>query len=343
MLLVRGPDVSPFASAAVLQQNRSVARSRRPTVSSDVLADWCLQWLGAAPAVELFEAGFLSAVKGLRLTDGREIVIKARPSMPRLAGCAAVQRALWQAGFPCPAPLVDLQPIGDLAVNAELLVAIENQPPVEDLAVHSAAALARLISLAPQSTSVPSLAPSPSWTGWDHDEPSLWPTSEELDVDLNAYDEPRWLASVASALRDTLRDRAGTLVIGHGDWHPENLRWRDAHLAAVFDWDSAICQPEPAIVGLASVSFRGVDNPAAMATVDDSADFIAAYQHARRCKWTAREEAMSWAAGLWQRVVDAKVYSLDGTAEESLTRDEAAVRLSRAGLSAGLVDEPEAK
>ncbi|MDQ2847833.1 MAG: aminoglycoside phosphotransferase family protein [Actinomycetota bacterium] len=311
-------------------------------MSSDVLADWCVQWLGVAPAVELFEAGFLSTVTGLRLRDGREIVIKVRPNMSRLAGCAAVHRALWRAGFPCPAPLVDLQPIGELAVSAEVLVAIENQPPVEDLAVHSAAALARLIALAPQSTSVPSLAPSPSWTGWDHGEPDLWPTSEELDVDLNAYDEPRWFARVASALRDSLRASAGTLVIGHGDWHPENLRWRDACLTAVFDWDSAICQPEPAIVGLASVSFRGVDNPAAMATVDDSADFIAAYQHARRCTWTAHEEAMSWAAGLWQRVVDAKVHSLGGTAEEGVTRDEAAVRLNRAGLSAGLVDEPEA-
>jgi hypothetical protein len=34
---------------------------------------------------------------GLRLRDGREVVVKVRPSTPRLAGCAVVHRALWRA------------------------------------------------------------------------------------------------------------------------------------------------------------------------------------------------------------------------------------------------------
>jgi hypothetical protein len=29
----------------------------------------------------------------------------------------------------------------------------------------------------------------------------------------------------------------------------------------VHDWDSVICQPEPAIAGLAAVSFSGIDDP----------------------------------------------------------------------------------
>jgi hypothetical protein len=39
---------------------------------------------------------------------------------------------------------------------------------------------------------VPSLALSPSWVGWDHTEPGLWPTPEDRDVDLNAYQQPQW-------------------------------------------------------------------------------------------------------------------------------------------------------
>lgn len=81
----------------------------------ETLAVWCTRWLGSRPAVELFEAGYLSTVKGLRLTDGREVVVKVRPSESRLAGCAAVHRALWTAGFPCPEPLVDLQPLNGYA------------------------------------------------------------------------------------------------------------------------------------------------------------------------------------------------------------------------------------
>jgi hypothetical protein len=72
---------------------------------------WCTRWLGAPPAAVLFEAGNLSTVRGLRLMDGREVVVKVRPQGSRLAGCAVVHRALWTAGFPCPEPLADLQPL----------------------------------------------------------------------------------------------------------------------------------------------------------------------------------------------------------------------------------------
>ncbi len=167
----------------------------------DALAVWCRRWLGAPPAAQLFEAGYLSTVKGLHL------------------------------------------------------------------------------------------APSPSFSGWDHAEPGLWPAPEDRDVDLNAYPEPQWLARVAAAVRDHLRGHASDPVIGHGDWHPENLCWQGPHLIAVHDWDSVICQPEPAIAGLAAASFLGIDDPAQMASVEDSAAFLDAYQHARGRRWTSADYA----------------------------------------------------
>jgi len=310
----------------------------------DALADWCTRWLGAPPAAELFEAGYLSVVKGLRLTDGREVVVKVRPSLPRLAGCAAVHLALWRAGFPCPEPLVDLQPLGGLAASAEVLIRDVADPPGGELlslsaAVLSAAALGRLVELAPSPGSVPSLTPSPSWVGWDHTEPVLWPRTEDSDADLNAYPEPRWLDRVAASVRDLLRAAESDPVIGHGDWHPENLRWQGSELLAVHDWDSVICQPEPTIAGFAAVSFLGIEDPAQLATVEDSAVFLAAYQQARGCRWTVRDQSIFWAAGLWQRAVDAKTRSLDGDAGQILTRHEARARLHRAGLSPDLVAE----
>jgi hypothetical protein len=308
----------------------------------DALAVWCRRWLGAPPAAELFEAGYLSTVKGLRLADGREVVVKVRPRMSRLAGCAVVHRALWTAGFPCSEPLVGLQPLDGYAATAETLVPDAGEPPPDsELAALSAAALARLVELAPDPGSVPSLAPSPSYAGWDHAEPGLWPAPEDRDVDLNAYPQPQWLARVAAAVRDRLRGHAGDLVIGHGDWHPDNLCWRGPHLIAVHDWDSVICQPEPAIAGLAAASFLGLEDPSGLASVEDSAAFLDAYQRARGRRWTSGDYAACWAAGLWQRAFDAKTRSLDGDPEQILTRHEARARLRLAGLDPGLAAEAQ--
>ena len=314
-----------------------VPETRRPTVGADALAEWCSRWLGAPPAAELFGTGNLSTVKGLRLADCREVVVKVRPGMPRLAGCAVAHRALWRAGFPCPEPLVDLQPLDGFAASAEALVPDVDHPPDVELAALSAAGLARLVELAPIPGSVPSLTPSPSWVGWDHIEPGLWPRSDDVDADLNAYPEPQWLDRVAAAVRDRLRASASDPVIGHGDWHPDNLRWQGPELIAVHDWDSVICQPEPAIAGFAAVSFLGIDPPRPLASVEDSAAFLDAYQQACGRRWTPEDCTASWAAGLWQRAVDAKTHSLDGDAEQILTRHEARARLSRAGLDPDLV------
>jgi phosphotransferase family enzyme len=314
-----------------------VPEARRPVVGVDALADWCTRLLGAPPAAELFATGHLSAVTGLRLTDGREVVVKVRPRGSRLAGCAVVHRALWRAGYPCPEPLVDLQPLNGYAASAEVLVADVDEPPEGELAALSAAALARLVEQAPSPGAVPSLTPSPSWVGWDHAEPGLWPTPEDSNVDLNAYPEPQWLDRVAAAVRDSLHSHLGEPVIGHGDWHPENLCWRGSELIAVHDWDSVICQPEPAIAGFAAVSFLGIDGPGRMASVEDSAIFLDTYQQARGCRWTSEDNAACWAAGLWQRAFDAKTRSLGGDPEQVLTRHEARARLRRAGLNPDVV------
>jgi hypothetical protein len=314
-----------------------VPETCRPAVGMDALAEWCTRWLGAPPVAELFAVGNLSAVTGLRLADGREVVVKVRPAIPRLAGCAEVHRALFKAGFPCPEPLVDLQPLNGYAASAEVLVPDADEPPRDGLAAVSAAALAGLVELAPDPGSVASLTPSPSWIGWDHTGPALWPRLEERDVDLNALTEPLWLDRVAAAARDLLRSHAGDPVIGHGDWHPENLRWRGSELVAVHDWDSVISQPEPAIAGFAAVSYLGIDSRKPIASVEDSADFLDTYQQARGLLWTPEDHAAFWAAGLWQRAVDAKTEFLDVSPERILTQDEARARLHRAGLNPGLV------
>ncbi len=63
-----------------------------------VVDAWCRRWLGAGAGEVLFTTGHLSRVVGLRLADGREVVLKVRPAaVRRLRG----QREKFQAGRVC--------------------------------------------------------------------------------------------------------------------------------------------------------------------------------------------------------------------------------------------------
>jgi hypothetical protein len=86
------------------------------------LEEWCARWLGSPPKSELFASVGMSRVLGFRLVDGRDVVVKVRPAEARLYGCAAVHQHLWQAGYPCPEPLVEPAPIGDDLATAERYV-----------------------------------------------------------------------------------------------------------------------------------------------------------------------------------------------------------------------------
>jgi hypothetical protein len=92
------------------------------------LSTWCGEGLGSPPVETLFGRAHLSTAMGLRLADGREVVVEARPLEERLVGCLEVQRRMGQAGFPCPEvpagpkPLDGRGPLRGQAVTAEALV-----------------------------------------------------------------------------------------------------------------------------------------------------------------------------------------------------------------------------
>jgi hypothetical protein len=159
-----------------------------PVLDHSYLDSWCDCYLGAQVAGTLFRSGHLSEVVGVELVDGRRVVIKARPADPRIAGCLTVQEHLARAGYPCPAPLAAAVLDRDLTVTAEALVPGGTQLPAEGGAGPFAALLARLIRDAPDPGVVPSLAPSPPWTAWDHPGSGVWPDRDDNGRDLN--DDP---------------------------------------------------------------------------------------------------------------------------------------------------------
>jgi hypothetical protein len=218
-----------------------------------LVAAWCEQRLGAGPIAVLFRAGHLSVVLGLRLADGLEVVVKARPPSIRVYGCVAVQQALARVGFPCPGPLAGPEPLEGSLVTAEQFVGGGERLAVgADSAERFAGLLAELVALAPPVSAVPSLAPSPPWVGFDHDAPGLWPTADDRDEDLNAHPGPEWLDETAVRVRGRLAELQLPQVVGHGDWESQNIRWRGRRPWVVHDWDSVVAQPEAAIAGQAA-------------------------------------------------------------------------------------------
>jgi hypothetical protein len=297
-----------------------------PAVDLAHLAGWCDRHLGSPAVADLFRAGHLAPVIGVRLADGREVVVKVRAPAPRVAACTQVQRRLWEAGFPCPKPLAGPAMFDGHEATAESHVPGEVMLPVSGRAARPfAAALAQLVSLAPRPQDVPSLAPAPAWTAWNH-EGGLWPWPDDQDIDLNEVGGPGWINAAGQAARRRLQASQGQAVIGHGDWFVENLRWRGNRLLVAYDWDSLIVDSEAVIAGVAAAIYP------MPATVPETEDFLTAYTTARRRPFSADELQRCWAAGVWTRAFDAKKQHAAQQPVVSLTESEARERLRRAGL-----------
>lgn len=301
---------------------------------SEQLIAWCTERFRSPPARVLFRDGNLSRVTGLRLRDGRHLVIKVRPAAPRHRGCTAVQGWLSAAGYPAPEPLAGPDRIGDDDVTAERLVTgglmLRDAEPAADL---FAAALARLVRLAPALSVVPSLDPVPPWARWDHDQSGTWPAPVAGTTDLNDGVGPRWLDQVAARARIRLVADRGRPVVGHVDFESQNVRWRGRQLSCVHDWDSAAVRSEAAIAGLASAVFPAIGRAPATATVAGSRRFLSAYAEARGRPWRPEEEQVAWAAGVWVLAYNARVELTEGRSRlaERLAAD-AESRLALAGI-----------
>ncbi|MGH8982180.1 MAG: phosphotransferase [Acidimicrobiales bacterium] len=286
--------------------------------------------LGAGVDRVLFSEGHLSTVLGVELSSGAQVAVKIRPWADRLWGCATVHRRLFELGFPCPEPLVDLEPMGGLAVSAEAIVSGGEPLPYSGrLAAPFATALARLVGLAPLPSEVPSLDPPPPWMAPDFGAAELWPVPDDHpDIDLNAASGPSWLDEAGRVARNKLAASASPLVVGHGDFYTGNLRWSRDELLVVWDWDSAIALSEPALAGLAAALYPQADEAGTDATVEESEAFLDAYQAARG-RFSGAELAEAWAAGLWGRSFDAKEQSATAGRPKSLTEAEAVERCRR--------------
>jgi hypothetical protein len=301
---------------------------QRPSVTFYDLEVWCKAKFGTPVKEILFEAGYSSAVFGLLLPDDRRVVVKIRPWSNRRQPCYEVHRFLWERGFPCPEPLGPPQRHSGLAVSFENYL-----PDGENLSRGASAAaalgrvLAELVRMTPLANTVSGLEPDYGFMRWN-ELGDGWPSTTDIQEDLNSITEPAWIERCAALVRPRLRDSVLPALIGHGDWWSENVRWKDGKLYAVDDWDSIVCMPEPAIAGVAAALFAD-----GQSTVAESAIFLDTYMDASAGNWTQAETQMAWAAGLWARLFDARKLTLQGVSGfADALKPEVQERLDRAGI-----------
>jgi hypothetical protein len=298
----------------------------------EALGEWSERWLGSPISEVLFETGSLSAVAGVKLADDREVVIKVRRSSPRLDAAYLVQRHVWRCGYPAPEPLVPPVPLGAAeCASAEQLVPggdIGGRRP--GAAGRSAEALAWLLRVAPSIADVSDLSPSPPWAAWDHAGPGLWPAPDGRPEGLTAVPGPGWLNDAGFRCRERLGRYRAPRVLGHADWHADNVRWSGDKLLVVHDWDSVVYQAEAVVAGLAAAIFPASGASWQPATITESEDFLNAYIRARSAPWSRDDIEAFWAATVWTRAFDAKEESADGPVT-SLSPAEALARLALAG------------
>ncbi|MCZ6718704.1 MAG: phosphotransferase [Gammaproteobacteria bacterium] len=301
---------------------------QRPVVSLEDLSTWCEGRFKSALRNVMFEVGYSSAVFGITLNDDRQLVAKVRQWRERLASCWQVHRSMWEAGFPCPEPLGPPERHGSLAVSFEgYLSGGEPLPRGTGAARELGRVLAELVKLAPGAGGFPELDAPWGFLRWD-DEGDTWPPATDITENLNSKHEPQWIDHAAKVARSIIRANELPPVLGHGDWWSENIRWENGRLHAVDDWDSVVSLPEPAIAGVAAALFAD-----GQSTIEESAAFLDAYVSTSDRRWNTTEYQMSWAAGLWARLFDARKESVQGGLKfAALLKGEVEERLDRAGV-----------
>ena len=283
---------------------RAIFGTTEPAAITVEIERFAREELGATVREPLFFESSVGSVFGLRLGDGREVVIKAhQPNEPLdyLNAVYTVCCHLGESGFPCPRPLLAPRPLGlGHGTVAELRAdgdwANAHVPAVRrTMAEH----LAVLIDLGRDVVDLPGLR---SELLSRIEEGRIWPRPHSAIFDFEATAAgSEWIDELAMRARDALRQSAGERVLGHVDWSVKHFRFRDGKVTAIYDWDSLAVDAEPVIVGEAARGFTFTWRiPVRLApSLDESRAFVSEYEAARGTPFTSAERETAGAAAVY--------------------------------------------
>jgi Ser/Thr protein kinase RdoA (MazF antagonist) len=257
---------------------------------------FCRSRLGAAVAGVLFRATSVGVVYGVRLDDGRRVVVKAfqpRESAEALAAAQGVQAHLHREGFPCPEPLAAPSALVDGLATSERLVDDGAVRDTHDPACRRlmAEALAWHLELTRACGAPAALA-----GGWSlYTAGRLWPREAHtptVDLDGTAAGAA-WIDAIAAeAKAAALTAAPGPTVVGHTDWSGKHVRFDAGRVTVVYDWDSLRLGPEAVVVGNAAMTFTAnfdLPGTARAPAPDEMRAFVDEYSAARPTPLTRTE------------------------------------------------------
>jgi len=283
---------------------RAIFGTSDPAAITVEIERFAREELGSTVCEPLFFESSVGSVFGLRLGDGREVVIKAHQPNEPLDYLNAVHTVcchLSESGFPCPRPLLAPRPLGLGHGTVEELRADGDWADAHDPAVRRRMAelLAILIELGRDVVDLRGLRPGLLSRV---EEERIWPRPHSAIFDFEATATgAEWIDELAVRARSILRQPTGERVVGHVDWSVKHFRFRDGDVTAIYDWDSLAVDCEPVIVGEAARGFTFTWRiPVRLApSLDESRAFVSEYETARGTPFTSAERKTAGAAAVY--------------------------------------------
>jgi hypothetical protein len=271
------------------------------TAIARAINEFCREQLGSGVAHALFHQSSIGAVSAVELRDGRRVVIKAHQpewSESRLAEIVRLERQLASRGLWAPAVLLGPVPLGQGFAVVEEHVdrgarADPHDPTIRRALAASLHEVIEALASFVGASSLPSHLLSALPAG------ALWPVPHSQLFD---FERTREGADDIDALAGEARAcmaPAGRVVLGHGDWRVEHVRFESAKPVVAFDWDSLCREAEPALVGFTAHAFCAdwtrEHHPQAP-TFDEARAFVAEYEAARGKTFDIEERRLCGAA-----------------------------------------------
>ena len=268
-----------------------------PVRIAAALDDLCGEVLGSRAAGALFYESSVAAVAGVELRDGRRVVVKAhQPDQPAstLAELARVQTHVAEASRLAPRPLAGPLPFANSLATIEEhdtrgVPADAHDPDVRRAI---AAALHDVVELLAPLTASSRL---PDHLLFARRGESPWPRPHSRLFDFEAT---RGGAEQIDALAATARaalSPSGRVVLGHGDWRIEHLRFAGGRVVLAHDWQSVCRCEEASFVGFAAHAFCADwsgEDPRQAPSLEEARGFVADYERARGAPFDREERSL---------------------------------------------------
>ncbi|MEU8983088.1 phosphotransferase [Streptomyces sp. NPDC048309] len=272
--------------------------------SEDLLARICPDMMGSAVDHLLFRVERVGKVLGVRLEDGREVVVKMHPpgtSLARLRAVHSARAVLTDAGFPCPeAVLAPVRLPTGPADTVERLVTGggAGRPRSSEHRRAMVEAFSWHMELLHDYPARSVLREAPAWANVGS-RPGLWPPPHDPALRFHAIPETRWIDDLASTALGELRTYHGPFALAHCDWEAQNMVFDDGRVHAVWDWESLLTARRACLVGFAAGCYTAQHSPADAPSPPEVGLFLDEYAEVSGSPWTKRDRRAAAAATLW--------------------------------------------